>query len=207
MTKNQLKKEIFKKVKQYHKLAFKQEFIPGKTRIPCSAKIFDEKEMVSLIDSALDFWLTEGHFAKQFEKDFYKYLGVRYTVLTNSGSSANLLAFAALTSPKLKARRLQPGDEVIATASTFPTTINPIIQYGCIPVFVDINLETLNINVNRIEKAITKKTKAIFLAHILGNPFDLGAVMKLAKKYKLWVIEDACDALGATYNNKLIAYF
>jgi CDP-6-deoxy-D-xylo-4-hexulose-3-dehydrase len=204
----QLKKEIFKKIREYYKTKFgKKVFIPGETLIPPSGKVFDEKEMISLVDSALDFWLTEGRFAKKFEQEFSKYLKVPYTILTNSGSSANLLAFSALTSPELEKKRIKPGDEVITVAATFPTTVNPIIQNGCVPVFLDINLETLNIDSSKIEKAITKRTKAIFLAHSLGNPFDLKTVIKVAKKYNLFVVEDACDALGATYNNQLVGTF
>jgi len=203
-----LKKEIFKKVQEYYKAKFgKKIFVSGKTLIPVSGKVFDEKEMISLVDSALDFWLTEGRFAQKFEEEFSRYLGVPYTILTNSGSSANLLAFSTLTSPKMGEKRIKPGDEVITVAAAFPTTVNPIIQNGCIPVFLDVDLETLNIDSSKIEKAITKKTKAIFLAHSLGNPFDLKTVMKIAKKYNLFVIEDTCDTLGATYDNQLVGTF
>ena len=203
-----LRKEIFKKVQEFYKIEFKKKaFIPGKTYIPVSGKIFDEKEMISLIDSALDFWLTEGRFAQKFNQEFSKYLKVPYSLLTNSGSSANLLAFTALTSPKLGKRRIKPGDEIITVANAFPTTVNPIIQNGCIPVFLDADLDTLNIDSSKIEKAITKKTKAIFLAHTLGNPFDLKTVMKVAKKHNLFVIEDTCDALGSAYNKKLVGTF
>ena len=203
-----LKKEIFKKVREFYRVKFmKKKFIPGQTLIPASGKVFNEKEMIFLVDSALDFWLTEGRFAQKFEEEFSKYLKVPYTILTNSGSSANLLAFTALTSSKLGERRIKPGDEVITVAAAFPTTVNPIIQNGCLPVFLDVDLETLNIDSTKIEKAITKNTKAIFLAHSLGNPFDLKTVMRVAKKYNLFVIEDACDALGATYNNQLVGTF
>ena len=208
MTQNQLRKEIFRKVQEYYKVAFGEKvFSPGQTSIPASGKVFDEKEMVSLVDSALDFWLTEGKFARKFEEDFSKYLKAPYVILTNSGSSANLLAFSALTSPQLGKRRIKPGDEVITVAAAFPTTVNPIIQNGCTPVFLDIDLKTLNIDSTKIEKAVTKKTKAIFLAHSLGNPFDLKIVMKVAQKYNLFVIEDACDALGSTYNGQLVGTF
>jgi len=203
-----LKKEIFKKVKEHYKAKFwGKAFIPGETLIPASGKVFDEKEMIFLVDSALDFWLTEGRFAKKFEQEFSKYLKVPYAILTNSGSSANLLAFSALTSPKLGKKRIKPADEVITIAAAFPTTVNPIIQNGCIPVFLDINLETLNIDSSKIEKAITKKTRAIFLAHTLGNPFDLKTIMRVARKHNLFVIEDVCDALGSTYNGKLVGTF
>lgn len=208
MTIKSLKKEIFRTVKKYHKKVFvSKKFIPGKTPIPVSGKIFDHKEIISLIDSSLDFWLTEGRFAKEFEKKFSNFLQVPYAILTNSGSSANLLALSALTSPLLGNKKIKKGDEVITVAAAFPTTINPIVQNGCVPIFLDIDLATLNINSSEIEKAITKKTKAIFLAHTLGNPFDLKTIIKIAQKYDLFVIEDACDALGSTYNNKFVGTF
>lgn len=208
MNKEQLKKEIFEKIKDYYNLEFsKKDFIPGQTLIPASGKVFDEKEMISLTDSVLDFWLTEGRFSKEFERKFSDYLGIPYTVLVNSGSSANLLAITVLTSFQLKDRRLKPGDEVITVAAAFPTTVNPIIQNNCVPVFIDIDLETLNIDVSKIEQAITEKTKAIFIAHSLGNPFDLEKITELAKKHNLWLIEDACDGLGGKYNNKFIGTF
>lgn len=203
-----LKKEIFNKIREYYKIRFgKKPFLPGKTSISSGGRFFDEKEMISLADSVLDFWLTEGRFAKQFEEQFSRYLKVPHAVLTNSGSSANLLAFSALTSSKLGRKRIKAGDEVITTAAAFPTTVNPIIQLGCIPVFLDIDLNTLNIDSSKIEKAVTQKTKAIFLAHSLGNPFDLKTIMRIAKKYGLFVIEDACDALGSTYHNQLVGTF
>ncbi len=203
-----IKKEILQKVKEYYNEEFgEKKFIPGKTLIHSSGKVFNDKEMVSLVDSALDFWLTEGRFVEKFEQEFSRYFKVPYTILTNSGSSANLLAFSALTSPKLGDKRIKPGDEVISVAATFPTTINPIIQNGCVPVFLDVDLKTLNINASNLERAITKKTKAIFLAHTLGNPFNLKTVMMIAKKYNLFVIEDTCDALGATYNGQLVGTF
>jgi len=204
-TEKKLRNKVIESAETYYKKKFqKQTFIPGKTLIPASSKVMDFEEMKYLIDASLDFWLTEGRFAKEFEQNFSKFLNVKFVSLTNSGSSANLLAFAALTSPILGDKAIKPGDEVITTASGFPTTINPIIQNGCIPVFVDINLETLNIDTAKIEQAISPKTKAIFLAHTLGNPFDLGTIMKIAKKYKLFVIEDSCDALGATYKNQKV---
>lgn len=208
MKKEKIKKEIFGKIKEYYKEAFKKgKFLPGKTYIPHAGRVFDEKEIIFLAESALDFWLTEGRFAKEFEKEFSSFLNIPFTVLTNSGSSANLLALMALTSPKLGKRQLKPGDEVITVAAAFPTTVNPIVQAGCIPVFVDIDLLTLNIDCAKIEKAITRKTKAIFLAHTLGNPFDLNKIIKIAKKYNLFVIEDACDALGSSYKNQLVGTF
>jgi CDP-6-deoxy-D-xylo-4-hexulose-3-dehydrase len=176
-----------------------KKFIPGKTHIRYAGRVYDEKEMVSLIDSALDFWLTAGRFAKQFEDEFARFLGVKHCLLTNSGSSANLLAISALTSPKLGERRLKPGDEVITTACAFPTTVNPIIQNNLIPVFLDVDIGTYNIQANKIEEALSEKTKAIFLAHTLGNPFDLKAVKEFCNKHKLWLVEDNCDALGSRY--------
>ncbi|MCK4781668.1 lipopolysaccharide biosynthesis protein RfbH [Candidatus Parcubacteria bacterium] len=208
MTQEQLKKEIFWKVQKYHKIVSKRKtFIPGKNFIPASGAVFNEKEMISLVNVALDRWFTEGKFAKKFEQKFSKFLNVPHTILTNSGSSANLLAFSALFSPQLGEKRIRQGDEVITVAAAFPTTINPIIQNGCIPVFLDIDLETLNVDLSKIEKAITKKTKVIFLAHNLGNPFDLKTVIRIAKKYNLFVIEDACDALGSTYDHQLVGTF
>ncbi len=172
--------------------------------IPPSGKLLGEEELINMIDASLDMWLTAGRFNKEFESKFAKYLGVKYALSTNSGSSANLLAFCALTSYKLGDRRLKKGDEVISVAAGFPTTINPIIQNGLIPVFVDCEIGTYNIDVDKIEEAITPKTKAIFLAHTLGNSYDLDKIMELAKKYNLWVIEDSCDALGGVYKGKKI---
>ena len=180
----------------------KKNFIPGKTPINYAGRVYDEKEIINLIDSALDFWLTTGRFDKEFCRKFSKYLGIKYVLTCNSGSSANLLAISALTSYKLKDLRLKPGDEVITVAAGFPTTIAPIIQNNLVPVFVDIELGTYNINPESIEEAISPKTKAIFLAHTLGIPFNLDRVLELAEKYNLWVIEDNCDALGAEYTLK-----
>ena len=179
-----------------------KNFIPGKTPINYAGRVYDEKEIINLIDSALDFWLTTGRFDKEFCRKFSKYLGIKYVLTCNSGSSANLLAISALTSYKLKDLRLKPGDEVITVAAGFPTTIAPIIQNNLVPVFVDIELGTYNINPELIEEAISPKTKAIFLAHTLGIPFNLDRVLELAEKYNLWVIEDNCDALGAEYTLK-----
>ncbi len=176
----------------------KEEFNPG-DRIPYAARVFDEKEMTALVDSSLDFWLTTGRYAKQFEEDFASFLGVEHCSLTNSGSSANLLAFMALTSPKLGDRRVKRGDEVITVAAGFPTTVAPIIQYGVVPVFVDVTLPTYNIDCSMLEEALSEKTKAVMVAHTLGNPFDLEAVRVFCDKHKLWLIEDNCDALGSKY--------
>ena len=172
--------------------------------IPASGKVLDEKDLYNLIDASLDMWLTAGRFNDEFEQKFAKFLGVKYALTTNSGSSANLLALSALTSYKLGKKQIRKGDEIITVASCFPTTVNPIIQSGLVPVFVDCKTETCNIDENQIEQAITKKTKAIFVAHTLGNPFNLDKVLKICKKYNLWLIEDSCDALGATYKNKKV---
>jgi CDP-6-deoxy-D-xylo-4-hexulose-3-dehydrase len=176
----------------------KKQFTPG-DYISYAARVFDEQEIAALVDSALDFWLTTGRYAEQFEHDFAEFLGVRHCSLTNSGSSANLLAFMALTSPKLGERRITKGDEVITVAAGFPTTVAPIIQYGAVPVFVDITLPTYNIDCTQLDQALSKKTKAVMVAHTLGNPFDLHAVKTFCDKHGLWLIEDNCDALGSKY--------
>jgi len=209
-TADELRQEILKLTGQYYKLVHdrsKEVFIGGESRVPYSGRVFDEKEMQNLVDSALDFWLTAGRFSKQFEERFAEFLGVRYCLLTNSGSSANLLAISALTSQKLGDKRLKPGDEVITTACAFPTTVNPIIQNNLTPVFIDVDIGTYNIQADKIEAALSEKTKAIFLAHTLGNPFELDEVMRVARKYNLWVIEDNCDALGSRYNGRYTGTF
>jgi CDP-6-deoxy-D-xylo-4-hexulose-3-dehydrase len=182
-------------------------FVPGVTQVPVSGKVYDAEDMASLVESGLDFWLTTGRFADQFEKSLAKRLGLSHAVLVNSGSSANLLAFSALTSPALKDKAIRPGDEVLTVAASFPTTVNPALQWGAVPVFVDVNLPTYNVAVERLEEAITPKTRAIMIAHTLGNPFDLAPVVKLAEKHGLWLIEDCCDALGSTYQGKPVATF
>lgn len=203
-----LRKEILEKVKEYYEVIQKdQEFKPGEGLIPFARRVYDEKEMVSLVDSALDFWLTAGKYANEFEKKFAEYFGIKSCSLVNSGSSANLLALTALTSPKLGEERLKLGDEVITVAAGFPTTVNPIVQNGLTPVFVDVELGTYNVNVDELKKAITPNTRAIMLAHTLGNPFDLDPVMEIAEENNLYVIEDCCDALGSTYNDKLVGTF
>ena len=176
----------------------RKSFSPG-DRISYAGRVFDEKEMCSLTDAMLDFWLTAGRFTEQFEKQFAEFLGVRYAHAVNSGSSANLVAFAALTAPELGDRRVAPGDEVITTACCFPTTIAPIIQYGAVPVFVDITLPQYNIDVSMLEKALSPKTKAVVIAHTLGNPFDLKTVKQFCDRHGLWLMEDNCDALGSEY--------
>ena len=182
-------------------------FVPGETFVPVSGKVYDGEDMATVMEAVLDFWLTTGRFAHAFEKSFSEFLGVRHTLLCNSGSSANLLALACLTSPKLKERRLQPGDEVITLASGFPTTVNPIIQHQMIPVFVDVTIPTYNVDVSQLEEALSPKTRAVFLPHTLGNPFDLDAVTALCRKHDLWLIEDSCDALGAAYRDRLVGSF
>ena len=202
----QIREEIFKKVEELSFLR-REEFVPGESKIPIGGRVHNEKEMISLVDASLDFWLTSGRFANQFEEEFAEFLGVKHSLLTNSGSSANLLAVSALTSPKLGERRLKPGDEIITTACAFPTTVNPIIQNNLIPVFLDVDIGTYNIRADKIEAALSGKTKAIFLAHTLGNPFDLDKVMSIAGKYNLWVIEDNCDALGSKYKGRYTGTF
>jgi CDP-4-dehydro-6-deoxyglucose reductase, E1 len=201
----QLRNEIVELTKQYYYSKWKEkEFKAGIDYIPVSGKVFDEKELAFLIDSSLDFWLTAGRYAGEFEKRFAKYMNSRYSVLTNSGSSANLLALTALTSDQLGNRQLLPGDEVITVAAGFPTTVNPIIQNGLIPVFLDVDIPTYNIQTTHLEDAITEKTKAIMIAHTLGNPFDLAEIKRVAQKYNLWLIEDTCDAVGAEYDGKKV---
>jgi len=182
-------------------------FIPGETPVPVSGKVLGDKEVQFMVEASLDAWLTTGRFNHAFEERLKFFLGVKHVLTVNSGSSANLVAFSALTSPKLGERAIKPGDEVIAVAAAFPTTVNPVIQHGCVPVFVDVSLPTYNIAPDKIEAAITGKTKAIMLAHTLGNPFDLRSVREIADKHHLWLIEDCCDALGSTYEGKKVGTF
>lgn len=192
--------DILQKVTEYYH-QFKEEnkeYMEG-NKVPYAGRVFDEKEMCSLTETALDFWLTSGRFVDKFEKDFANWLGVKYTSLVNSGSSANLIAFFALTASELKERAIKRGDEVITVAAAFPTTVNAMIQYGAIPVFVDVTIPQYNIDITRLEEAYTEKTKAVFIAHTLGNPFDLKAVKDFCDKHNLWLIEDNCDALGGMY--------
>ncbi|EAH5312572.1 TPA: lipopolysaccharide biosynthesis protein RfbH [Campylobacter coli] len=205
MNSDMLKQDILNKVKEYYKLyhANKQtQFIEGKTKINYAGRIFDEKEMENLVDSSLDFWLTAGKYTEQFEKNLANFLGVKWAFLVNSGSSANLLAFYALTSPLLKERQIKRGDEVITVAAGFPTTIAPVVQYGAVPVFVDMELRFANVDVTQLEKALSSRTKAIMIAHSLGNPFNIKAIKEFCDKNNLWLIEDNCDALGSKYDNK-----
>jgi CDP-6-deoxy-D-xylo-4-hexulose-3-dehydrase len=201
-----LKQEILQKTKEYYELVHQpaqdKKFESGKSRVNYAGRVFDEIEMQYLVDSSLDFWLTYGDYSKKFEKELAKFLNVRWSFLVNSGSSANLLAFYTLTSPLLKERQIKRGDEVITVAAGFPTTVAPIVQYGAVPVFVDMELTYANIDTNQLEKALSPKTKAIMIAHTLGNPFDIKSVKEFCDKHSLWLIEDNCDALGSTYEDR-----
>jgi CDP-6-deoxy-D-xylo-4-hexulose-3-dehydrase len=203
-----LRSEIARLVGEYYAAAFTDEvFVPGKTAIPASTKVFDARELVNLVDSALDFWLTTGRFAKRFEHDFARLMGVRHAILVNSGSSANLAALSALTSPRLRGRRLNPGDEVVTVATGFPTTVNPIVQNGLVPVFVDVEIPTYNIDVLQLDNALSERTRAVMIAHTLGNPFNVDAVTEFCRKHKLWLVEDCCDAVGATWKGQQVGRF
>ena len=203
-----LRKRILDLVAEYHQIAHaRSPFVPGESAIPVSGRVFDSKDVQSLVDSSLDFWLTSGRFAEDFEHRLAQYFGVRGATLCNSGSSANLLAISALTSPKLGSRRLLPGDEVITVAAGFPTTVNPIIQNGLVPVFVDVTVPTYNIDVTLLDAAKSDRTRAIVVAHTLGNPFDAAAVTEFARKHELWLVEDCCDSIGATYAGKKVGTF
>jgi CDP-6-deoxy-D-xylo-4-hexulose-3-dehydrase len=205
---DELRGRILEMVDDYYAAAFpEKEFVPGETSIPISGKVFDAAEIRLLVDAGLDFWLTTGRYAAQFENEFARLFGLRYAMLTNSGSSANLLALTCLTSPSLKERALLPGDEVITVAAGFPTTVNPIIQNGLVPVFVDIQVPTYNIETSWLEAALSDRSRAIMLAHTLGNPFDVAAVTDFAKRHDLWLIEDCCDAVGATYGGTHVGTF
>jgi len=205
---DKLRKEILEKVKELHREEQKEEsFELGKDTIPFAARVFDEKEKISLVDSSLDFWLTTGRYAEEFEAEFADFMDQRYCSLVNSGSSANLVALSALTSDKLEDRKLKAGDEVITVAAGFPTTVNPIVQNKLVPVFVDVELGTYNIKVSELEKALSDKTKAIMLAHTLGNPFNLKAVTEFAEEHDLYLIEDCCDAVGTTYDGEMVGTF
>ena len=207
-TEAELRNEIRSLVREYHAIAFPEKpFLGGISTVPVSGKVFDADELDLLVDSSLDFWLTTGRYAEQFEKSFAKRMGMKHAMLCNSGSSANLLAMSALTSPRLKKRALKEGDEVLTVAAGFPTTVNPILQNRLVPVFVDAQLGTYDASVESLAEAVGSKTKAIFMAHTLGNPFDLDGVMRLAEEHNLWVIEDTCDAVGATFNGKPVGSF
>lgn len=200
-TTEEVRQDILALVREYSEVEqnAKQDFRPGQ-RIPYCSRVYDAEERINLVDSALEFWLTAGRFCDAFEREFACFLGVEHVAVVNSGSSANLLAFMTLTSPLLKERAIRRGDEVICVAAAFPTSVSPIIQYGAVPVFVDVTLGTYNIDVSKLEDALSEKTKCVFLAHSLGNPFDLKAVKEFCDKHNLWLIEDNCDALGAEYD-------
>ena len=203
-----LRKRILDLVKQYHAEASpSQPFVPGVSAVPVSGRVYDAKELQLLIDSSLDFWLTTGRYAERFEREFADYLGVAHAILVNSGSSANLIALSALTSPKLGDRALKPGDEVITMAAGFPTTVNPIIQNRLVPVFLDATIPTYNIDVSQLEEAYSQRTKAIIAAHTLGNPFEVDVVADFARKHNLWLIEDCCDAVGSSYRGHPVGTF
>ena len=204
----QLRDQILELTAEYHREAFpSRDYQPGKSPVPVSGKVIDGADLRSVVDSTLDCWFTTGRFAKAFEKKLARFIGVRGCSLVNSGSSANLVALTALTSPKLGDRRLMPGDEVITVAAGFPTTVNPIIQNNLVPVFLDVTLPTLEVDVSQLDNALSSRTRAIMIAHTLGNPFDLDAVMAFARKHKLWVVEDCCDALGSTYRGQKVGTF
>ena len=205
----QLKRQILELTREYYAEAFGERaaFVPGESRVAYGGRVFDERELVNLVDSSLEFWLTFGRYSKQFESGLAEYIGVKHALLVNSGSSANLLAFAALTSAKLGDRRIRRGDEVITVAAGFPTTIAPIVQFGAVPVFVDVTLGTYNIDVDQLETAFSPRTKAVMLAHTLGNPFDIDAVRGFCDRHGLWLVEDNCDALGGDYHGRKTGSF
>ena len=203
-----IRNEILSLVNDYSNINFKQkEFIPNVSDIPVSGKVIGALELKNMVEASLDGWLTTGRFNEQFEKKLASFLGIKCLLTVNSGSSANLIAFSTLTSPKLKERAIQKGDEVISVAAGFPTTVNPIIQFGAVPVFIDVKIPTFNIDENLVEEAITKKTKAIMLAHTLGNPFNVKRIKEICDKYNLWLIEDSCDALGSKFNGQNVGTF
>lgn len=207
-TKEEIAEQIHQLVGEYYQAEHTgKKFIPGQTSVPVSGRVFDEKEMNSLVDSALDFWLTSGRFTKSFEQSLGQMMSAKFISLVNSGSSANLLAVTALTSPALGERQLKEGDEVITVAACFPTTLSPVVQNRLVPVFLDVDLPTYNIQASRLEEALSPKTKAILIAHTMGNPFDLKQVMEFAKVYRLYVIEDTCDALGSLYDGQWVGTF
>lgn len=202
---NEIRNEISALVKQFAKIQYAEKiFIPGETQVPVSGKVIGETELEYMVEASLDGWLTTGRFNDQFEKELAEFIGIKHLITVNSGSSANLVAFNTLTSPKLGDKAIKKGDEVIGVAAGFPTTVNPIVQFGAIPVFVDVDNVTHNINADLVEAAITPKTKAIMLAHTLGNPFNLGKIKAICEKYNLWLVEDCCDALGAEFDGKKV---
>lgn len=204
----ELRSKVLALVQQYAELKCQShQFIPGETYLPVSGKVFNSYELLNLVDASLDFWLTAGRYAQEFEKRFAEWLGVKHCLLVNSGSSANLLALSALTSPKLGEKQLKPGDEVITVAAGFPTTVNPIFQNQLVPVFIDIELGTYNVDTKKLEAALSSRTRAVMIAHTLGNPFNLEAVVAFAKEHNLWVIEDNCDAVGSVYQGQKTGTF
>lgn len=203
-----IREQIGSLVKKYAEIALKPAlFLPGVSAVPPSGRLIGADELLNMVEASLDGWLTTGRFNDEFEKKLSNFLGIKHLITVNSGSSANLIAFTTLTTPLLGQRAIQKGDEVITVAAGFPTTVNPIVQFGAIPVFVDVDLRTLNIDSTKIEAAISPRTKAIMIAHSLGNPFNLDAVLEICERHKLWLIEDCCDALGASYNNKMVGTF
>ena len=207
-TEQELRAEIAALVKEFYNTKFaERSFVPGQTPVRYAGRVFDEKEIQASVDASLDFWLTSGRYTEAFESAFSEFTGAEYSILVNSGSSANLIALTSLMSPLLGDRKLKKGDEVIAVAAGFPTTVNPIIQNGLIPVFVDVEIGTYNINLDHLKRALSPKTRAIFLAHTLGNPYDLDAIMEIVRAHNLWLIEDCCDALGSVYKGKMVGSF
>lgn len=203
-----IREDIIQKTTEYYSARFaKKDFVPGKSKVNYAGRVFDHQELINAVEASLDFWLTEGRFSENFAQKIAEFLDIEHVLLTNSGSSANLLAFTALTSEKLGEKRLNPGDEVISVAAGFPATVTPIIQNNLIPVFVDVDIPTYNIDINMMRRAISQKTRCIFIAHTLGNPFNITEVMKLADEYKLWVVEDNCDAFGSVYGGKKTGTF
>ena len=207
-TEQELRAEIAALVKEFYNTKFaERSFVPGQTPVRYAGRVFDEKEIQASVDASLDFWLTSGRYTEAFESAFSEFTGAEYSILVNSGSSANLIALTSLMSPLLGDRKLKKGDEVIAVAAGFPTTVNPIIQNGLVPVFVDVEIGTYNINLDHLKRALSPKTRAIFLAHTLGNPYNLDAIMEIVRTHNLWLIEDCCDALGSVYKGKMVGSF
>jgi CDP-6-deoxy-D-xylo-4-hexulose-3-dehydrase len=207
-TADELRAEILTLAGEFHAAQWKERpFVPGETPVPVSGKVFDASEVRLLLDASLDFWLTTGRYADQFQREFARWMGVRHAFLVNSGSSANLVALSALTSPRLGDDALQPGDEIITCAAGFPTTVNPIIQNRLVPVFLDAHIPTYNMDASRLEEALSPRTRAIMIAHTLGNPFDLDRIVAFARKHDLWIIEDTCDAVGAEFNGRKVGTF
>ena len=202
-----MRDKILENVREYFQLNGQKKIIPGVDYIPVSGKVLDEEDLLNVVDASLDMWFTTGRFAKEFEKSFAEFMHQRFCLLVNSGSSANLVAFATLTSPLLGERMVKAGDEVITVAAGFPTTVNPIVQYGCIPVFIDVEKDTHQIDVTKLEAARSSKTKAVMVAHTLGNPFNAKAVREFCDKYNLWMVEDCCDAAGAKFDGKMVGTY